>query len=254
MYTLKDFQREFPDDDTCLNWLRQYRWPECIECEGCGKHAKYYRITTRKVFGCEWCGYQISPTAGTIYHKSKTPLTIWFYVIFLLAQTRGGISAKQIQRETGVTYKTAWRMCNQIRDRLDEDFDPFDGETEIDESYFGGKHKGKRGRGADGKTAVVGIANRGGKVEVRAVPDTNASTILPMVWQNVKQGLFSPTSIEFMTRFPRWDTSMTAFHTQRKFTYVAMSIPTLSKAFGLLARMASVAFIMLFHRSTCKTI
>ncbi len=188
-YTIKDIQQDFPNDDTCLEWLRQYRYPEIITCEGCGKEARYYRITTRKVYGCEWCGHQLSPTADTIFHKSRTPLTIWFYTIYLMAQTRGGISAKQIQRETGVTYKTAWRMCKLIRDRLDEDYDPFDGEVEIDESYFGGKKKGgKRGRGSENKTPVVGLVERNGKLEATAVPNVKSITILPMVNQNIEKG------------------------------------------------------------------
>jgi len=120
-FTIKDFQQMFPDDDACLKWLRNRNYPETIICENCGKEAKYYRISTRKVYGCEWCGHQISPTANTIFHKSRTPLTIWFYVIYLMAQTRGGISAKQIERETGVTYKTAWRMCKMVREMLYSD-------------------------------------------------------------------------------------------------------------------------------------
>jgi len=187
-FTLKDFLKKFPNDDTCLDWLRQYLYPEFIKCEGCGKDARYYRISARKVYGCEWCGHQISPTAGTVFHKSSTPLSIWFYTIYQMAQTRGGISAKQIQRETGVTYKTAWRMCNLIRARLDEDNNPFGGKVEVDESYFGGKRRGKRGRGAEGKTPVVGVVERKGKLKAVSVPDTKSQTVLPIVEDNVVKG------------------------------------------------------------------
>jgi transposase len=181
-FTLKDFQVMFPDDSACLDYIRSEWYPEIIECSNCGKHAKFYRITTRKVYGCEFCGHQISPTANTIFHKSPTPLTIWFYVIYLMAQTRGGISAKQIQRETGVTYKCAWRMCKQVRSMLSEDFGKFEGEVEVDESYFGGKSKGIRGRGAKNKTAVFGMVNRNtGKVEARKVANVKHATILPIV-------------------------------------------------------------------------
>ena len=172
-YTLKQFLNDFPTDDVCLDWLRHQRWSERFECKGCGREAKYYRIKDRKVYGCEHCGHQISPTANTIFHKSRTALTTWFYTIYLMAQTRGGISAKQIERETGVTYKTAWRMCKQVRMMLDENIDPMSGTVEVDESYFGGKSKGKRGRGAENKTAVVGIVEREtGCVEAHAVPNT----------------------------------------------------------------------------------
>lgn len=188
-YTIKDFQKDFPNDAACLEWLRHRRWPKIIECQGCKREAKYYRIKARKVYGCEFCGHQISPTAGTIFHKSRTYLTTWFYTIYLMAQTRGGISAKQIERETGVTYKTAWRMCKQIRKMLDEDLDPMDGEVEIDESYFGGRRKGKRGRRAEGKTAVIGIADRSnGTIEAKAVPNTKSKTVLPIISDEVQRG------------------------------------------------------------------
>jgi transposase len=187
-FTLKQFNEMFPDDGTCLDYLRHEWYPETIICEGCKREARYYRIKRRKVYGCEHCGYQISPTADTIFHKSPTTLTIWFYVIYMMAQTLGGISAKQIQRETGVTYKTAWRMCKQVRSMLFEDHTPFDGEVEVDESYFGGIRRGIRGRGAEGKTAVFGIAKRKGKLEARTVKNVRRNIILPIVDANIVKG------------------------------------------------------------------
>lgn len=187
-FTLKDFQQMFPDDDACLDYLRHSLYPELIQCENCNKDAHYYRISTRKVYGCEHCGHQISPTADTIFHKSPTPLTIWFYVIYLMAQTRCGISAKQIERETGVTYKTAWRMCKQIRSMLDGNSSPFSGDVEIDETYVGGVRKGTRGRGADNKTPVVGMVERKGEVKAVVVPNVQSKTILPIIQEQVSEG------------------------------------------------------------------
>lgn len=188
-YTLKDFQKNFPDDNACLEWLKAYRWPSGIHCEKCDKVTKHHLMSTRRSFSCQECGNHVHPTAGTIFHKSTTPLTTWFYVAFLMAKTRGGISAKQVERETGVTYKTAWRMCNLIRRMLNEDSDPFSGEVEVDESYFGGRNKGgKRGRGSENKTPVVGIAQRKGKVKVVTVPDTKSMTIMPIIEQSVEMG------------------------------------------------------------------
>ena len=156
-FSVKDFNKKFPDEDTCLEYLRRKLYPNKIFCTNCRKSTKHHKITGRRQYACQECGKHFAPTAGTIFHKSSTPLTTWFYVIYLMAQTRGGISAKQIQRETSVTYKTAWRMCNEIRKRLDEGISPFGGEVKVDDSCFGGRKHGKRGRGADGKTPVLGM-------------------------------------------------------------------------------------------------
>ena len=114
-FTLKDFQNTFASDDICLEYIRSMRYPERIDCPKCEKNSLFHRDKGKKSYSCDHCGYGISPTANTIFHKSKTPLTIWFYVIYQMAQTRGGISAKQIERETGVTYKTAWRIMHKIK-------------------------------------------------------------------------------------------------------------------------------------------
>ncbi len=188
-YSLKDFQREFPNDAACLEWLKNYRWPEGIFCKNCGKITKHHLMTTRRSFSCQECGNHVHPTADTIYHKSPTSLTTWFYTIYLMAQTRGGISAKQIQRETGVTYKTAWRMCQLIRSRLNENKDPMGGSVEADESYFGGKMKGgKRGRGSENKTPVFGMVKRGGEIKTAVVPNAQAKTLIPLVTESVEIG------------------------------------------------------------------
>lgn len=186
--TLKDFQAMFPTDDFCLDFIRSNRYSQRIDCPKCGKNSLFHHDNGKKSYSCDHCGYHLSPTAGTIFHKSPTPLTIWFYVIYLMAQTRGGISAKQIQRETGVTYKCAWRMCKQVRSMLDQPNNIFTGNVELDESYFGGKSHGTRGRGADNKTPVFGMVERGGKVSARKVNNVKARTILPIVWKNVEHG------------------------------------------------------------------
>src|SRR4051812_2826273 len=102
-YTIERFNREFPDDDACLEWLYRYLYPGGIWCKKCRKTTKHFRIASRPSYSCQFCGHHVHPTAGTIYHKSSTSLRTWFYATYLMAQTRCGISAKQIQRETGVT-------------------------------------------------------------------------------------------------------------------------------------------------------
>ena len=185
--TLKDFQQMFPDDDACLDYIRYKKYPERIDCPQCKNNALFHHTKGRKSYTCDRCGYQISPTANTVFHKSPTPLTIWFYVIYAMAQSLNGVSAKQIQRETGVTYKTAWRMCKQVRSMLSEKHNIFTGDVELDESYFGGKGKEIRGRGAENKTAVFGMVERGGKVETHVVPNVKRSTIYPIVDANVSK-------------------------------------------------------------------
>ena len=125
-YTLRDMQNEFPDDKTCLDWLLNNRYPNGITCTNCGViNAKHHFIASRKSYSCQECGHHVHPTADTIFHKSSTPLTLWFYAIYLMSSTRTSISAKQLQRELGVTYKTAWRMFTLIRSRLNEGGDAF---------------------------------------------------------------------------------------------------------------------------------
>lgn len=175
-YTIEEFNRRFPDDDTCLDWLRHKLYPAQIYCINCKRPTKHHRITSRKVYGCDYCGHQVSPTAGTIFHKSDTSLRLWFYAIYLMASTRTGISAKQLERELGVTYKTAWRMFKMIRSRLDEGGDAFENNgsvVEVDETYVGGVRKGNRGRGAAGKTPVIGAVERQGNVKAKLCPTSS---------------------------------------------------------------------------------
>lgn len=190
-FTIKSFMRQFPDDATCLKWLKEYRWPDGITCSKCERVTGHHYIASRKSFSCQECGCHTYPTANTIYHKSRTPLTIWFYVVYLMSSTRCGISAKHIERETGVTYKTAWRMCKLVRKALDEDQDPFGGDkkVEADETYFGAKTKeGKRGRGSENKVPILGIVERDGKLKTVVVEDTTRATIQPIVEETVQAG------------------------------------------------------------------
>ena len=144
-YTINDFNRDYPDDATCLERLRQRRYSDGSTCEKCGRVTKYHRDAGRQSYSCQWCGHHVHPTAGTIFEKTTTPLRLWFYAVFLVAQTRCGISAKQLERELGVTYKTAWRMFNKIRAMLQDDTDePLSGTVEMDETYIGGKRRGTK--------------------------------------------------------------------------------------------------------------
>jgi transposase-like protein len=181
-YTVKQFEQEFPTEDSCLEYVKERRWPGGkILCVRCGSERKHYRVTGRMAYACPACGNFVYPLAGTIFHKSTTSLRTWFLVIRLMASTRVGISAKQIQRETGVTYKTAWRMMKQIR-KLMGDSGKLSGPVEMDEAYFGGSDSNKpqhlRGHA---KTPVLGIVERRGRVIARVLPDASKDSILPVV-------------------------------------------------------------------------
>lgn len=200
-YTLQDFEKQFPNDDVCLEWLKNYLYPDGIFCETCQKITNHYRVASRKSYSCQFCGNHVHPTADTIYHKSTTPLRLWFYAVYLMASTRCGISAKQLERELGVTYKTAWRMFKQIRSMLAEDSTQLSGKVEIDETYVGGRMKGgKRGRGSENKTIVAGAVERQGKVVARVVPNVQAKTLVPFIHEKVL-----PSTLVFTDELPSYN-------------------------------------------------
>jgi transposase len=197
-YSLMEFLREYPDDATCLDWLwrnrysRDGRHAKCPKCAKRREFKRYETSQTRQSWTCVACGHHLHPTAGTIFHKSSTSLHLWFYAVYLMTSTRCGISAKQIERELGVTYKTAWRMCHEIRHKLmTQGTDPFTRTSvEADETYIGGRRRGVRtGRpGRDShKVPVFGIVERGrgGRVMAVTVPNITQATLLPHITKRV---------------------------------------------------------------------
>jgi transposase len=189
-YSLMEFMRDFPDDDACLTWLWQTRFEtedgtgaHCPKCQCVRVFRKYATLQQRQSWTCTACGQHVHPTAGTIFHKSSTSLHLWFYAMYLMTSTRCGISAKQLERELGVTYKTAWRMFHLIRNELmTQDTEPLVGEVEADETYVGGRPRLKDiARLPDGtvrkgpniskpKVSVFGAVERGGNVRAEVIP------------------------------------------------------------------------------------
>jgi transposase-like protein len=180
-YTIKNLKNDFPNDDACLDFIFKNRWPKGLTCPNCEK-KDFYHVKGRKSYACK-CGYQVSPTEGTIFHKSSTPLTLWFHAIFLMSQAKNGVAAKELERQLGVTYKCAWRMARQIRLLMSDDDGPLgDNEiVELDETYVGGKAKGKRGRGAAKKTPVFGAVERNGKLKTKIVLNVRKLTLMPLI-------------------------------------------------------------------------
>ena len=188
-FGIEDFNRQFPTDDSCLEYMKEQRFPSGVaRCEKCEADRKHHRVTGRTAYACDHCGNHIYPLAGTIFEKSTTSLRLWFYAMYLMASTRCGISAKQIQRETNVTYKTAWRMFKQIRTLLSEDLQLEGPTVEVDETYHGGVRKYGVGRPMAGdkkKTPIVGIVERKGRAVAKVTPDVKSATLLKMVREHV---------------------------------------------------------------------
>ncbi|MFV0484919.1 MAG: IS1595 family transposase [Candidatus Saccharimonadales bacterium] len=132
-YTLSQLVSEFPTEEACLKWLVEYHHPKGIVCPVCKKKTKHYKVSGRRAYACANCGHHFYPTAGTIFHGSRTPLTDWFKAIYLMSSNKAGTSAKTIERTLGVTYKTAWRMLHQIRLMMGNDDTKLSGEVELDE-------------------------------------------------------------------------------------------------------------------------
>ncbi len=185
-YTIADFNDEFPDDAACLEHIVSLLYPDGITCRSCEKVRPHHKLNGRKAYSCANCGTHVYPLAGTIFEKSRTPLKYWFYAIYLVSSTRAGISAKQLERELGVTYKTAWRMMREIRKLMHEN-PVLSGAVEFDETYIGGRTKGRPGRpGLDSpKTPVIGGVQRGGQAFARVTRDAWLATIMPIVSRHV---------------------------------------------------------------------
>ena len=183
--TLRQFQAAFPTEESCLDHIMRTRFGERHECAGCGKDARYYRVSTRRAYVCEHCGHQVYPTAGTPFDRTRTPLRDWFFVMFQFCTSRNGVAAKEIERQLGVTYKTAWRMCYQIREymgEVDGDF-PLGGpgkHVEIDETMIGGFRSPK--------TIVMGMLERSGDVKTAIVANQRKATLTPIIDANVIPG------------------------------------------------------------------
>jgi transposase len=227
---IKEFEAKYPTEEACLEEIFQNRYGNLKECPNCKKPTKFHRLAERKCYSCQFCGYQLHPLAGTIFHKSKTLLKDWFYAIFLFSNSKNGVSAKELQRQLAVTYKTAWRMCKQIRKLMKQDEGQLGGTgktVEADETLIGGTvDRLGSGRHLENKTIVFGAVERKGEVKATVITDVKASTVMPLVRSMVKIGTDLMTDeLHGYRRAPEFGFKHSAIN-HRKKQYVKGSVHT----------------------------
>ena len=191
--TTTQFFRQFPDDETCLQHLFDVRFGHGFACPSCERPTRWYRIKAERAYSCQFCGHHLHPTVGTPFAKTRTPLQLWFYAIHLFTTTRHGVSGKELERQLGVTYKTAWRMADEIRKHMatvdgDRIIGGIGTHVEVDETLHGGVKRGTHNCGSHAKTIIVGALERGGDVVTQVVPNQRRVTLQPFVTTNVAIG------------------------------------------------------------------
>ena len=212
-FSLMEFMREFPDDDACMEWLWRERFSpdgQTAHCPKCGEQRTFKAYATKQRRGgsrtCTHCGHHLQVMAGTIFEGSSTSLHLWFYAIHLMTSTRCGIAAKQLERELGVTYKTAWRMFNKIRNELmADDGPPLTGKVEVDETTIEGKprkhmdaHSAALYRERS-RTTVLAAVERGGRARATVVPSRRG----PELWKQVIQWI-NPDAFVYTDEWPAY--------------------------------------------------
>ena len=210
-YTFKQFQAEYPDDATCLDKIMDMRYGgKEFTCPSCEVKSKFHRIAKRRAYACQHCGHHIYPCVGTPFEKSRTPLSSWFFAMYLMTSTRHGVAAKELERQLGVTYKTAWRMAHELRKHMAnaDDNDPLSGHIEVDETFIGGRKYGVGSGNKSGKTIVFGMLERGGSVRAGPIPHVRAQIVQPIIATNVQRGSMLSTD------------EHSAYATVRKYGYI----------------------------------
>jgi transposase-like protein len=176
---------QFGSEARCFNYLAALRWPEGIACPRC-QSKKISRITKRDQFDCDGCRYQFSVRVNTIFHDSHLPLWKWFLAVYMMVQAKKGVSANQLKRTLGVSYKTAWYLCHRIRKAMAElNAMKLGGTVEVDETYVGGKRRYVGSGSLDHKTMVLGAVERGGRIRLRVDKRADRKTLRKFIDENV---------------------------------------------------------------------
>ncbi len=179
---------QFGDEDTCREYLEKLRWPSGPACPRCGD-CSVSEISTRDQFDCNGCRYRFSVTSGTIFDNTKLPLRKWFVAIYLMIESKKGISANQMKRTLGVSYKTAWYLCHRIREAMGNDplvGPALIGVVEVDETLVGGKRKGVGSGNRVGKTWVAGAVQRGGQIRLERIPNVGKDALHGFIARHVR--------------------------------------------------------------------
>ena len=223
--TLAEFYRRFPDDEACLHYLVETRWPDGFRCPGCGSDSARL-LTTRRLWQCRACRRQTSATAGTVLHRTRLPLTAWFTAAYLMTSLKPGISALQLQRQLGlVSFGTTWVLLHKLRRAMvNPDRRTLTGSVEVDETWVGGKQAGlKGGRQRRGRKALlVAVAvERGekalGRLRLEVVPDASQLTLGDFIARNVEPG-----STIISDAWPGYDALDPTSYTHLSFSQAAM--------------------------------
>jgi transposase-like protein len=240
--------KAFATEDMALAYWIITRWPNGVRCIACD-NAKVYTITTKgktgkkcHLFECSDCGLHFSATTGTLFHDSHLPLTKWFAAIALMVEAKKGVSANQVARHIGCSYKTAWHLCHRIRTAMSEAESPMLGGpgtiVEVDETFVGGKSKGK-GRGRGSKIAVLGIAERGGRVHLQSIPNTTALAIHPILKDRIDPDtdkVSTDAASVYGNAFPKGKHQKTKHKYEVKQKGFIASTRTIESAFSLFKR------------------
>lgn len=177
----------YSNDKKCRQYLEALKWHDGIKCPRCGSE-KISRILKRDQFDCDKCRYQFSVTAGSIFHDSHLPLWKWFLAVYLMAESKKGISANQIKRSLKISYKTAWYLCHRIREAMNEvnrSESKLQGTVEVDETFVGGHYDKRRKRARWEKQPVIGLLQRDGKFKARTIPAVGARVLIGVVKDRV---------------------------------------------------------------------